>query len=391
MISGVLLILIVDKQVFAESPSFSRNEIKDEPKDWINLANGSSLIDKYSYMGNQIGDISSIDYTSDGKWLNVTFWLYSKFYNNTLQNIDISYVMYIDSDLNRGTGIEGGDYKIELKWDNRNQQWVRQFSEIESHDPKRGNNEKRLLENIILKSNSLFYKDRNRYITLSADLSKMGFPEKYRVLFYTAQKSDSILDFTNWIQIPPIRYELSITPDPITLSQDNPSKTVRAQVMPISESLSSMTGFSIAKITSPQDFMQFKLIINEENKTDLSKVQSFNIHMKNDTLPGKYPISVLFSVFTNITYPSPLQVNSFISSQGTESLEETLWIEVQPPQSLIDKILSWISNIFNPFTGVYSTVSTIVSGILGWKLWKRKKDQKEDHKNNSGYYDYDGY
>ena len=64
-----------------------------------------------------------------------------------------------------------------------------------------------------------FFEKGKSYVLLSADLNTIGSPDKYRVIFYTADKEDSAstIDLTNWVYIPQPELVISIFPNPIVI------------------------------------------------------------------------------------------------------------------------------------------------------------------------------
>jgi hypothetical protein len=103
-----------DIEVFAVSPSFPRQEV--EP---------ISITDKrndYNLTAHNYVDIQSVNYLSDGNFLNATIWLDSFenlpsgwSINVSMSQYSVGYGMYIDADFNDKTGIQGIDYRIEKK------------------------------------------------------------------------------------------------------------------------------------------------------------------------------------------------------------------------------------------------------------------------------------
>ena len=103
----------------ASSKSFGRQEVKDGNYDWIDLQTGLDT------KGASFIDIDSINYFSDGRFLNSTLWLRSldalTINNRMLTRQSIYYGMLIDADSNNNTGIQiqGIDYQVEVKWSNK--------------------------------------------------------------------------------------------------------------------------------------------------------------------------------------------------------------------------------------------------------------------------------
>jgi hypothetical protein len=72
----------------------------------------------------------------------------------------------------------------------------------------------------------------DKFVLISADLRNMGFPDKYRVLFYGKQlKDDSIwkTDYTKWIHVPIPDFEIIPSPDTVELKKGG-RKDIEIQV-----------------------------------------------------------------------------------------------------------------------------------------------------------------
>ena len=68
-----------------------------------------------SHLRSNYTDIKAVDYISDGKTLNATFWLASGLKNSSLATFSqpfrkVSYGILIDADSNTKTGYNGADY-----------------------------------------------------------------------------------------------------------------------------------------------------------------------------------------------------------------------------------------------------------------------------------------
>ncbi len=97
-------------KVNASSPSFELQQLINENHRWIQTYGNSDAHLKSNYT-----DILAVDYISNGKTLNATFWLISGFdnssdsiYNQPFRKI--TYGMLIDVDSNTKTGYNGADY-----------------------------------------------------------------------------------------------------------------------------------------------------------------------------------------------------------------------------------------------------------------------------------------
>lgn len=192
---------------FSNSPYFSELEFIDNTP-MINMATKNKIKN-----GERYTDITSVNVFSDGKTLNATLWLLSFKEKPSLKEVD--YGMLIDADLNHKTGYGGIDYKVEIQWNNETKNWGK-LVERWSHS-----GSSRTIENITNYTN--FYERGGQYVTVSLDLKKISYPQKYKVLFYADfRKNDDILisDFlSSSIILPPVDYDISTNPISIELSR----------------------------------------------------------------------------------------------------------------------------------------------------------------------------
>jgi len=158
-------------------------------------------------------DITSIDYYSDGRFLNATLWLLFPFNQEpTMREVD--YGMLIDADFNSKTGYGGVDYKVELQWRKETSSW----NKVIETWSRNGN-----VRTIATYPNQTnFFEPGKEFVTISVDLQKLLFPQKYKVLFYADfRRNDDVLlsDFTRWIAVPPLELDISTIPKSIEIYQ----------------------------------------------------------------------------------------------------------------------------------------------------------------------------
>ena len=134
--SILILILIAhnplnDHNVFAESPSFSIQEINSGIGNGIQVDGLTHAQTKPDYKGllDSSSDIQRVTYFSDGKTLNATMWLGGGVKQNpSLYGASTAvYGVLIDADNNPSTGKYGVDYQQEIQWSNMTNSWNRLF------------------------------------------------------------------------------------------------------------------------------------------------------------------------------------------------------------------------------------------------------------------------
>ena len=111
----LLLILNPFHKTMALSPSFELQEMVNKNHHWVQTYGNRDTHLKSNYT-----DVQSVEYISDGKTLNATFWLASGFKNSSsaIYNQpfrEISYGMLIDADLNTNTGYHGVNYEFYIE------------------------------------------------------------------------------------------------------------------------------------------------------------------------------------------------------------------------------------------------------------------------------------
>src|SRR5207247_721981 len=110
----VFLVLVVGSVpvcVYASSPSFVRQEIRDGTNDsWDHTKNEF-------ISGNKFADLSAVSYYSDGQFLNATLFMRDPFVVKPSVAIP-GYGMLIDADSDYHTGWQGFDYMMRVTWNN---------------------------------------------------------------------------------------------------------------------------------------------------------------------------------------------------------------------------------------------------------------------------------
>lgn len=212
----LLLIIILDPfhKAIASSPSFELQQLINENHRWVQTYGKSAAHLKSNYT-----DILAVDYVSNGKTLNATFWLTSGFdnfsafiYSQPFRKI--TYGMLINVDSNTKTGYNGADYDFYLEAVAGNlSAYLYQLSSTGGY---------RLVGSQINFSQP--FNDPNVLrgsVNLQLDLSSINYPSKYHVLFYTAEslKTDEVRQFTNWVIIPPPSLQVITSPNNIMIRQ----------------------------------------------------------------------------------------------------------------------------------------------------------------------------
>lgn len=373
-----LYVSFLEEEVFALSPSFSRQEIKDRPLDWRDIDR-----QKTTDAGSPFTDIRRVNYFSNGKYLNATLWLKGIIVNGSENGSQISYGMFIDGDSKTETGWQGVDYQTEISW--QNETWVSTVVEFSSLG------DIRILDSMKLNNTDLSQSIVN-YVPLSLDLSHIIFPEKYKVIFYAGEirKDDNnsptirMMDFTNWVHIPTPEFAIAPKPSAVEL-RPGEQKTILVHV-------NSTTGF--------EPVVHF----SASNPTDVEwKFRHNQLHLPSyglETIPLHIRVSEnatvgphLLSLFANATFPSESLIDSpsseeeqqqFIIPQENERISEqtSLGITVREPLTAIDHISEMWTKVGDFINFVY-LISGAVATWLFTTYVKKKKEKKNDNNSSS--------
>ena len=357
IITGILTICAT---AYAISPSFGHQEIRDELFDLIDMkqcfdtSNDVIMTDfcRNAQEGNQSIDIVAVDYFSDGKILNSTVWFVSKVKNISLSYQDTpSYGAFIDADSKLETGWQGIDYQIEIVWNNGT--WnntLYQFSSI-GHT--------RILKQQTQPTEEL-YKIDNNYALMYIDLTTIGSPDKYKLMFYAEDKKrDDFIwktDFSSWIDIPRPELILSTTPDTIEL-RPNDREPIGIQLTSNTDFTPEVSNFIIE--AKPAN-IQLNLI---DNKRNINEPATFEIIIPDKINTGKYTIPILANLTQKSTIPNlPVQhVNLGYSFEEMNLIVTVL------------RSFTWEEEVLNRWSAwgpIVSFILGVVTGKLGSVLWE---------------------
>jgi hypothetical protein len=353
----------------AQSPPFAQQEIIDEVGQWIDL-NTKTL----TRVGDRNTDIVSVDYSINGTAIDAVLWLLFPF-KEIPSRENVNYGMFVDADFNTKTGFGGIDYQIEIRWNNESMKWNKV---IESWSPY---GETRVIEN---KSDyKSFYENGKNYVSISADLGKILYPQKYKVLFYAeATKNSSYKsDYTRWVAVPPLQLVLSTAPNSLEITKgDHKSIEVRVNstqgyeptvnVYTLNQSRDIGFDFGYKTLRIPSYGM---------SSTPLT------VNVSKDALSGPYTLFI----FANSTFPpeellkpkTEITDSNFRSSIPTENIvtQSSMLVTVKDPPDFLESISIGWDKLGGPIGFVYG----IIAGISPWLYLRFKKIIKERKKTRS--------
>lgn len=348
----------------ASSPSFSLHEISDDSADWLDFWRG-----KPSSEGPHYIDIQSVNYFSDGNFFNATIWFPKDIlgvpFKTPTNDTTIAYGMFFDADFSNSTGVEGIDYKVEVRWDNVTESWVREVEEWAS------NTNSRVLS---IDPNYTDVSPEEGYASIYSDMSTLTFPAKYKVIFYAEEiKGKSwIVDHTDWIYIPPPEFSISTLPESVELRAGE-NRTIEVSV-------ESAEGFEPAVFLYTLDQ---PLGIDLDIKYDRLQIPSFRVASTPVTISSfqnASPRPYTVHIFANFTFPNEAFVIPAlqVKSQNIDE-QKSLMIRIDNPITLTDQISDFWQKLGSPINFVYVVAAGLAPFV--YVLIKRRLGKKSINNN----------
>ena len=190
-----------------------------------------------------------VDYLSDGKTLDTTYWLASNSENASTYNQPFKKIRYgmliaiVTLPPNSGYNGANYDYYVEAV----NGKWSEYLYQLSSTGSR-----------VLLKSRINYTETFGGptigpgYVKLRLDLGSINYPSKYGLSFYTAEsfKSNEVRDFTTWIAVPPATIDILTHPKNIVIRQGE-QHLIPAEIdTPFSNNVTSITFDSRTYFTS---------------------------------------------------------------------------------------------------------------------------------------------
>ena len=362
-----LLILLISCFLFnkalAASPAFDQNFITDEKTsnqrdDWVQTYGNDS-----SHLRSDYANLLAVDYLSDGKTLDTTFWLASNLenastYSQPLKRIRYGMLIAIAS-LPPTSGYNGANYNFYIEVvDGKWSEYLYQLSSTGSSA---------LIESKINYTESFNGTTIGPgYVKLRLDLNSIKYPTAYGLSFYTAEsyKSNEVRDFTSWIAIPPATIDILTHPENIIIRQGE-KHLIPAEVdTPFSNNVTSITfdngtDFSSNGLhVSPQRIQPPLFEVEVSPQTPIGVytipfVASMIIATTYSTSPTYTPATATVDTITEVLDPE-FQVSKKYPTIGYITSPGNLTINVIPPPTVNET-----------FTAFWVTYGTPIVGLTG--------------------------
>ena len=362
-----LLILLISCFLFnkalAASPAFDQIFITDEKisnqrNDWVQTYGNDS-----SHLRSDYTNLLEVDYLSDGKTLDTTFWLASNLenastYSQPLKRIRYGMLIAIVS-LPPTSGYNGANYNFYIEAvDGKWSEYLYQLSSTGSSA---------LIESKINYTESFNGTTIGPgYVKVRLDLNSINYPRAYGLSFYTAEsyKSNEVRDFTSWIAIPPATIDILTHPANIVIRQGEKQLIPVEVDTPFSNNVTNITfdngtDFSSNGLHVSTQRIQpplFEVEVSPQTPIGVYTipfVASMIIATTYSTSPTATPATATVDTVTKVLDPE-FQVSKKYPTIGYITSPGNLTIEVIPPLTVNET-----------FTAFWVTYGTPIVGLTG--------------------------
>jgi hypothetical protein len=372
--------------VFANSPSFVRQQIEDDPLDFLSY---DPISNKYGPADSDCTrsfpsptDIKSVSYISNGTILVATIWLNTPPGMSTRdyqlpKNISVdeqeslkhvTYSMYVDVDSVYESGV---DYIMNVYRNNTDRSWAQELIESSSPNAK------------FFKSARSSFEIGDQFVTMNFDLATINYPEDIKLFFATSSSlipgnntdnTCDLVDLTNFAIIPPPQFQLSSSPNPLELRAGE-EKTIQLQIKS-EANINSYASISADAIDNDirSDFTSDLLsLLPFGNGSTTLRIRALeNASVKSYALP--IFVNISFPLFLEPTIGGKIQLGYQVSTVIPKNLDLTVNIIPGPDlKEHLDNLTNWIA----PLNSVWTFIAAIGAVIVPLVIRKKQKDQQE--------------
>ena len=210
--------LALFSQTFAASPAFDQvliydKEISNQKNDWVQTSGNDS-----ANLRSDHTDLLAVDYHSDGKTLDITFWVKSNSENASLYNQPFKKIRYgvliAIVSFPQNSGYNGANYNYYIE--SVNGKWSEYLYQLSATGT-----------SALLESKTNYTEPLDNpiigpgYVKLRLNLDSINSPTNYGLSFYTAEsfKSSEVRDFTSWVAVPSPVIDILTHPQNIVIKQ----------------------------------------------------------------------------------------------------------------------------------------------------------------------------
>ena len=381
---------VLNGNVLGVPPSFPRELVIDD-------ANDSEI---FSFSGNTrclaikespYPDLSAVSYMSDGKFLNATFWLSGPFekkpmslFRSPLYSMSIGTI----SDYKK-TGV---DYTISIQWDPINGVWSKTINEYSPNDERVLNRVTKYnvsFDNTpVIKTASLFGISQQNitkgHVNLSLDLTDIGSPENYFLLFQVADILNDkgmnciVSDISdNAAFIPSPKFSISTSEGPLILRPTD-NRTIELK---INSTLPTMSNISFSGVSTEGLNLAF-LPQNESLVPSGLTVSHLQIKvLENAIQKGEEQKAYTIPIKTTIYFPKISL--GFLSNDPSANIDVNQSISPKPfyftltvlrPLNIQEHFNNFVTEWITPINGLWTFLAGVGAVIIPLILRKYRKD-----------------
>jgi hypothetical protein len=357
--------LTLFSQTFAAAPVFDQvliydKEISNQKNDWVQTSDNDS-----ANLRSDPVDLLAVDYHSDGKTLDITFWVKSNSENASLYNQPFKKIRYgvliAIVSLPQNSGYNGANFNyyveaVDGKWS----EYLYQLSSTGT--------------SALLESKTNYTEPLGNpiigpgYVKLRLNLDSIHSPSNYGLSFYTAEsfKSSEVRDFTSWVAVPSPVIDILTHPENIVIRQGE-KKIIPTEIeTPLSNNVTKIafeygTNFSSNGLSVSAQRIQpplFEVEVSPQSPVGVYKVP-FEASMLVQTTSSTSPM--FNNTVTEIVDPE-FQVSKKYPTTGDIIGKGNLTIEVIPPLTVNEEFMAFWNTYGTPLVilgsgaaGVFAT------------------------------------
>ncbi len=348
-------------EAFAAPPAFDQvliydKKIGNQSNDWVQTYGNDS-----ANLMSDPADLLAVDYFSDGKTLDTTFWVKSNsdnasVYDQPFKKIRYGVLIAIVS-LPQNSGYNGANFNYYVEA--ANGKWSEYLYQLSSTGTSA------LIESKINYTEPFDnLKIGPGYVKLRLNMDSINSPSNYGLSFYTAEsyKSSEVRDFTSWVAVPPPVIDILTHPESIVIRQGE-KKIIPTEIeTPLSTNVTSIsfeygTNFSSNGLSVSAQRIQpplFEVEVSPQSPVGVYTVP-FEASMLVQTTSSTSP---MFNDTVTAIVDPEFQVSKKYPSTGDIIGKGNLTIEVLPPLT--------VNEGFMAFWNTYGTAMVILgSGAAG--------------------------
>jgi hypothetical protein len=342
---------------FTTSPAFDEvltpdKQTGNKTDDWVQTYGND-----HTNLRSDYTNLLAVDYVSDGKTLDATFWLSSNsenasVYSQPLKKIRYGMLIAIVT-LPQNSGYNGANYDFYVE--EVNGKWSEYIYKLSSTGTRA------LISSRINYTESFGGSSIGPgYVKLRLDLNSIHSPSNFGLSFYTSEsfKSNEVRDFTNWVAVPPATIDVLTHPKDIDIRQGE-KQIIPAEVeTPFSNTVNSIT------------FANGTYFSSEGLNVSTERIQPplFKVEVSPQTPVGVYTIPFMASLLIQTTSStSPMfndTVTGFVDPEFQVSKKYPTIGYIDGPANLTINVLPplTINETFMAFWVTYGTPIVILAG-----------------------------